>query len=118
MRHTQSLLSKKQWDEYTVERIIDFYKNCLSTLGMNTSNGIHQVDLRGHSINRDEYFEEEFRKLENDEGLVNEAELAETLMDNPKFFKTDKSVISHIENRKSSGWLYAPKAGMLRRQGK
>jgi len=112
------LLFCKEIDELIVQRALNFYKECLESLGMNTSNGIHQVDLRGRSINRDEFFEETFRNLalEDDDGDVVEYELAEKLLENQKFFKTDRSISSYIDSRKKSGWLYEPKVGKLRRQ--
>ena len=114
------LTFRKFVDTYTVEYIIGFYKKCLATLGMNVSKGIHQVDLRGHSINREEYFEECFKAIADadDDGNVQESTLAEKLLENSKFFRSDKSVAAYLDRRKNDGWLFEPRVGILRRQGK
>lgn len=112
------LTFKKFVDTDVVNFILDFYKKCLSTLGMNVSNGIHQVDMRGQSINRDEFFEEVFKGLEDGDGGVSASELAEKLLENPKFFRTDRAIIGYIESRKSSGWLVEPRSGIFKRQPK
>ena len=98
-----------------VDIIILFYQECLATLGMNVEKGIQQMDLRGHSINKDAYFEEIFRELSKD-GNVFIHELAEELQKNTKMFNTDDSITRYVEGRKSKGWLYEPKVGILRRQ--
>ncbi|UVF62464.1 minichromosome maintenance protein MCM helicase [Nitrososphaeria virus YSH_922147] len=112
------LFFKKEIDEEIVEKVISFYKQCMETLGMKTDNGVHAVDLRGNSINKDEFFEETFRNLSlnNEDGYVLDNELAEKLLENTKFFKTDKAVSSYLESKKKSGWLYEPHVGKLKRQ--
>ena len=85
---------------------------------MNVSNGIHQVDMRGHSINRDEFFEEVFKSLEDVDGGVSASELAEKLLENQKFFRTDRAIMGYIESRKSSGWIVEPRSGIFKRQPK
>lgn len=114
------LTFRKNVDEVTVNKILSFYKQCLSTLGMKTEDGIHQVDMRGFSINRDEFFEETFNNLAklNEDGFVYAHDLGSSLLENPKMFKTDKSIASFIENRKTSGWIFEPKLGIYQRQRK
>jgi hypothetical protein len=75
------------------------------------------MDLRGHSTNKDDYFEDCFRKLESDDdGFVYIHELAEELLKNHKLFYTNESVERYVEARKIKGWLYEPKVGVLKKQ--
>jgi DNA replicative helicase MCM subunit Mcm2 (Cdc46/Mcm family) len=57
------MLFKTEIDTEIVEDVIKFYQECLCTLGMNVSKGISQMDLRGHSTNKEVYFEDCFRTL-------------------------------------------------------
>jgi len=114
------LTFRKEVDIQCVKTVLWFYQKCLATLGMSVDNQIHQVDMRSKQINREEFFEEEFNKLasENEQGNVVAYELGEKLIENTKFFKTDSAVMSFIEQKKTKGWLYEPKTGILRRQNK
>ena len=80
--------------------------------------GISQMDLRGHSTNKEVYFEDCFRTLakENKEGHVDLKDLASELLENQKMFYSDDMVLRYIEARKVKGWLYEPKVGVLKRQ--
>ena len=85
---------------------------------MNVEKGISQQDLRGHSTNKEVYFEDCFRTLAklNDDGHVFIHDLADELLQNQKMFYTDDMVLRYIEARKKNGWLYEPKVGVLKRQ--
>ena len=74
--------------------------------------------LRGHSTNKEVYFEDCLRTLakENKEGHVDLKDLASELLENQKMFYSDDMVLRYIEARKVKGWLYEPKVGVLRRQ--
>ena len=112
------LLFKTEIDTEIVEDVIKFYQECISTLGMNVEKGISQMDLRGHSTNKDVYFEDCFRTLSKDskDGCVDLKDLADELLQNQKMFYTDDMVLRYIEARKVKGWLYEPKVGVLKRQ--
>ena len=112
------MLFKTEIDTEIVEDVIKFYQECLCTLGMNVSKGISQMDLRGHSTNKEVYFEDCFRTLSklNDDGHVFIHDLADELLQNQKMFYTDDMVLRYIEARKQKGWLYEPKVGVLKRQ--
>jgi DNA replicative helicase MCM subunit Mcm2 (Cdc46/Mcm family) len=112
------LLFRTEIDTKIVEDVINFYQECMSTLGMNVSKGITQMDLRGHSTNKEVYFEDCFRSLakDNKEDLVFIHDLAEELLKNTKMFYSDDMVLRYIEARKVRGWLYEPKVGVLKRQ--
>jgi DNA helicase MCM9 len=112
------MLFKTEIDTEIVEDVIKFYQECLCTLGMNVSKGISQMDLRGHSTNKEVYFEDCFRTLakENKEGHVDLKDLASELLENQKMFYSDDMVLRYIEARKVKGWLYEPKVGVLKRQ--
>ena len=112
------MLFKTKIDTEIVEDVIKFYQECLCTLGMNVSKGISQMDLRGHSTNKEVYFEDCFRTLakENKEGHVDLKDLASELLENQKMFYSDDMVLRYIEARKVKGWLYEPKVGVLKRQ--
>jgi DNA replicative helicase MCM subunit Mcm2 (Cdc46/Mcm family) len=101
-----------------VTDVIRFYQECLATLGMKVEKGISQMDLRGHSVNKDEYFEDCFRELAKDDenGFVFIHDLAEELEKNHKLFYSDETITRYIEARKSKGWLYEPKVGVLKKQ--
>jgi DNA replicative helicase MCM subunit Mcm2 (Cdc46/Mcm family) len=101
-----------------VEDVIKFYQECMATLGMNVEKGITQFDLRGHSTNKDSYFQDVFRELASDDeqGHVSITTLAEELQKNINMFNSDQSVASYVEKRKQSGWLFEPKLGELKRQ--
>ena len=105
-------------DVETVDKVLKFYQECQATLGMRVEEGITQMDLRGHSTNKDTYFEDIFKKLakQNDDGFVFIHELAEELIMNKKMFNNDDGITRYIEARKVKGWLYEPKVGVLRRQ--
>ena len=51
---------KTEIDEEIVSKVIEFYQKCLATLGMNVEKGVSQMDLRGHSTNKEVYFEDIF----------------------------------------------------------
>ena len=112
------LLFKTEIDTEIVEDVIKFYQECMSTLGMNVEKGISQMDLRGHSTNKEVYFEDCFRILAKDDkdGHVDLKDLATELLSNQKMFYTDDMVLRYIEARKVKGWLYEPKVGVLKRQ--
>ena len=112
------MLFKTEIDTEIVEDVIKFYQECLCTLGMNVSKGISQMDLRGHSTNKEVYFEDCFRTLakEDEDGHVDLKDLANELLQNQKMFYTDDMVLRYIEARKQKGWLYEPKVGVLKRQ--
>ena len=112
------LLFKTEIDTEMVEDVIKFYQECLCTLGMNVAKGISQMDLRGHSTNKEVYFEDCFRSLAklNEEGHVFIHDLAEELLKNVKMFYSDDMIIRYVEARKVKGWLYEPKVGVLKRQ--
>ena len=112
------LLFKTEIDTEIVEDVIKFYQKCISTLGMNVEKGISQMDLRGHSTNKEVYFEDCFRTLSKDskDGCVDLKDLADELLQNQKMFYTDDMVLRYIEARKVKGWLYEPKVGVLKRQ--
>jgi DNA replicative helicase MCM subunit Mcm2 (Cdc46/Mcm family) len=112
------LLFKTEIDEKIVEDVIKFYQECMSTLGMNVEKGISQMDLRGHSTNKEVYFEDCFRTLAklNKDDHVFMHDLAEELLKNSKMFYSDDMVLRYIEARKVKGWLYEPKVGVLKRQ--
>jgi len=99
-----------------VEDVINFYQECMATLGMNVEKGITQMDLRGHSVNKDTYFEQIFKECEDDDGHVSITTLSEKLQGDTKMFNTDKAVESYVSKRKDSGWLYEPRLGELKRQ--
>jgi DNA replicative helicase MCM subunit Mcm2 (Cdc46/Mcm family) len=101
-----------------VKDVILFYQECLATLGMKVDKGITQMDLRGHSTNKDEYFENCFMTLAKDseDGLVYIHDLAEELEKNKKLFYSDDTITRYIEARKTKGWLYEPKVGVLKKQ--
>jgi hypothetical protein len=82
------MLFKTEIDTEIVEDVIKFYQECLCTLGMNVSKGISQMDLRGHSTNKEVYFEDCFRNLSqlNENGYVFTHDLAEELLQNQKMF--------------------------------
>ena len=88
----------------------------MSTIGMNVEKGITQFDLRGHSTNKDTYFQDVFRECEDEEGHVSITDLAESLQENTTMFNSDQSVSAYVEKRKQSGWLFEPKLGELKRQ--
>ena len=112
------LLFKTEIDTKIVEDVIKFYQECLCTLGMNVSKGISQMDLRGHSTNKEVYFEDCFRTLakKDKDGYVDLKDLADELLQNQKMFYTDDMVLRYIEARKKNGWLFEPKVGVLKRQ--
>jgi len=112
------LLFKTEIDIEIVEDMIKFYQECISTLGMNVEKGISQMDLRGHSTNKEVYFEDCFRTLAKDDkdGHVDLKDLATELLLNQKMFYTDDMILRYIEARKVKGWLYEPKVGVLKRQ--
>jgi len=112
------LLFKTEIDTDVVEDVIKFYQECMSTLGMNVEKGISQMDLRGHSTNKEVYFEDCFRSLAKDdkEGHVDLKDLATELLENQKMFYSDDMVLRYIEARKVKGWLYEPSVGVLKRQ--
>jgi len=112
------MLFKSKVTADIVEDVIRFYQECLSTLGMKVEKGISQMDLRGHSTNKDEYFEDCFRNLAKDDenGFVFIHDLAEELEKNHKLFYSDESISRYIEARKTKGWLYEPKVGVLKKQ--
>ena len=112
------LLFKTEIDTKIVEDVIKFYQECMATLGMNVSKGISQMDLRGHSTNKEVYFEDCFRSLatKDKEGHVDLKDLASELLSNQKMFYSDDMVLRYIEARKVKGWLYEPKLGVLKRQ--
>lgn len=109
---------KTQINEEIVTDVIEFYQKCLATLGMKVEKGISQMDLRGHSTNKEVYFEDCFRVLakKDHNGLVNSKDFAEELLLNHKMFSNDDAVIRYIESRKVKGWLYEPHVGVLKRQ--
>ena len=82
------MLFKTEIDTEIVEDVIKFYQECLCTLGMNVSKGISQMDLRGHSTNKEVYFEDCFRTLakEDSDGYVDLKDLANELLQNQKCF--------------------------------
>jgi len=112
------LLFKTEIDEKIVEDVIKFYQECMATLGMNVEKGITQMDLRGHSTNKEVYFEDCFRALAKDDkdGMVDLKDLAKELLSNQKMFYSDDMVLRYIEARKVSGWLFEPSVGVLKRQ--
>ena len=112
------MLFKTEIDTEIVEDVIKFYQECLCTLGMNVEKGISQMDLRGHSTNKEVYFEDCFRTLakEDTDGYVDLKDLASELLQNQKMFYSDDMVLRYIEARKVKGWLYEPKVGVLKRQ--
>jgi DNA replicative helicase MCM subunit Mcm2 (Cdc46/Mcm family) len=110
------MLFKREIDVKIVQDVIKFYQECMATLGMNVEKGISQMDLRGHSTNKDTYFQDVFRECEDEEGNVSITELSTSLQENHGMFLSDHSVQSYVEKRKSSGWLYEPKLGVLKRQ--
>ena len=112
------LLFKTEIDTKIVEDVIKFYQECMSTLGMNVEKGISQMDLRGHSTNKEVYFEDCFRTLalKDKDGHVDLKDLASELLSNQKMFYTDDMILRYIEARKVKGWLYEPKLGVLKRQ--
>jgi len=112
------MLFKTEIDTKIVEDVIKFYQECMLTLGMNVEKGISQMDLRGHSTNKEVYFEDCFRTLalKDKDGLVDLKDLAIELLSNQKMFYTDDMVLRYIEARKVKGWLYEPKVGVLKRQ--
>jgi DNA replicative helicase MCM subunit Mcm2 (Cdc46/Mcm family) len=112
------MLFKTKIDTKIINDVIKFYQECLATLGMNVEKGITQMDLRGHSVNKDEYFEDIFSKMskDNDDGHVFIHDLAEELKQNHNMFASDESVSRYVEARKKSGWLFEPKLGVLKRQ--
>jgi hypothetical protein len=71
---------------------------------------------RSFSTNKDTYFQDVFRECEDEEGNVSITELSTSLQENHGMFLSDHSVQSYVEKRKSSGWLYEPKLGVLKRQ--
>lgn len=101
-----------------VEDVIRFYQECMATIGMNVEKGITQFDLRGHSTNRDTYFQDVFRLLasEDEEGHVSITTLSTSLQENTSMFNSDHSVSSYIDKRKESGYLFEPKLGVLKKQ--
>lgn len=112
------MLFKEVIDCEIVEDVIKFYQECMATLGMNVEKGITQFDLRGHSTNKDSYFQDVFRVLasKDEQGHVSITDLAEELQQNTSMFNSDQSVASYVEKRKQSGWLFEPKLGELKRQ--
>ncbi len=112
------LTQRKSVDNFVVSKIIDFYKSCLNTFPNMVTDVSMQIDLRGQSINKDEFFKETFAHLAKDaeNGLVSIIELSDKLLENPKFFKTEKSVTAYIEGLKKEGYLYEPHNGRLKRQ--
>jgi replicative DNA helicase Mcm len=112
------MLFKEVIDCEIVEDVIKFYQECMATLGMNVEKGITQFDLRGHSTNKDSYFQDVFRVLssKDEQGHVSITDLAEELQHNTAMFNSDQSVASYVEKRKQSGWLFEPKLGELKRQ--
>jgi len=101
-----------------VEDVITFYQECLATIGMKVDKGITQMDLRGHSTNKEVYFEDCFRELakDNDDGFVYTHDLASELSKNHKLFYSDDTILRYVEARKTKGWLYEPKVGVLKKQ--
>lgn len=101
-----------------VDDVINFYEECMQSIGMNTEKGITQMDLRGHSVNKDTYFEQVFRNIsmEHTDGHVLISELAESLQENTAMFNSDRAVAAYVEKRKQSGWLFEPKLGELKKQ--
>jgi len=101
-----------------VEDVITFYQECLATIGMKVDKGISQMDLRGHSTNKEVYFEDCFRELakDNDDGFVYIHDLASELSKNHKLFYSDDTILRYVEARKTKGWLYEPKVGVLKKQ--
>ena len=101
-----------------VEDVITFYQECLATIGMKVDKGITQMDLRGHSTNKEVYFEDCFRELakDNDDGFVYIHDLASELSKNHKLFYSDDTILRYVEARKTKGWLYEPKVGVLKKQ--
>ena len=111
------LMFKSEVDCDIVEKVIGFYQQCLSTLGMNVSRGVAQFDLNGKAVNKDRFFEDIFSDLalENDEGNVYLHELGEKLMDSDKF-NTTQSVEMYLEKRVKSGYIFEPKPGVFKKQ--
>jgi DNA replicative helicase MCM subunit Mcm2 (Cdc46/Mcm family) len=99
-----------------VEDVIRFYQECMATLGMNVEKGITQFDLRGHSTNKDTYFQEVFKSCEDENNHVSITDLSEKLQENTSMFNSDHAVASYVEKRKVTGWLFEPKLGELKRQ--
>ena len=98
-----------------VEETIEFYKECLSTLGMNVDKGITQMDLRGNSINRDEFFDTSFKGLENDNDEVLIHDLGEVLLDS-KHFNTAEQIHNYMVKKVKAGMIYEPRPGVWKRQ--
>jgi DNA replicative helicase MCM subunit Mcm2 (Cdc46/Mcm family) len=112
------LFFKTKIDTDIVEDVITFYQECLATIGMKVDKGISQMDLRGHSTNKEVYFEDCFRELakDNDDGFVYIHDLASELSKNHKLFYSDDTILRYVEARKTKGWLYEPKVGVLKKQ--
>ena len=99
-----------------VEDVIQFYQECMATLGMNVEKGITQFDMRGHSTNKETYFKSIFKELEDDNGHVSITILSEKLQENNAMFNTDNSVASYVRKLESDGYLYEPRLGEFKRQ--
>ena len=109
------LTFKKSVDCEVVEEVIKFYQQCLSTLGMNVEKGVAQFDLSGKAVNKDKFFEDTFRDLEDRDGHVFLHELGDELMLSEKF-ATTQAVESYVEKRMKQGYIYEPKPGVYKRQ--
>ncbi len=111
------LMFRSEVDCEVVETVLEFYQQCLSSLGMNVSKGVAQFDLTGKAVNKDRYFEDVFKELslENDDGNVYLHELGEKLMESDRF-KTTQSVEAYLEKRVKSGYIFEPKPGVFKKQ--
>ena len=111
------LTFRKTVDNDIVSKVIEFYKQTLRTLGMVTDVQM-QIDLREQSLNKDEFFCEVFMSLakENEDGLVDIQNLSEKLLENPKFFRTERSVNDYLKAKKNEGYCYEPHNGRWKRQ--
>jgi DNA replicative helicase MCM subunit Mcm2 (Cdc46/Mcm family) len=100
-----------------VETVVEFYKKCLNTLGMNTDKGISQMDLNDNAVNKDTFFEATFNNFakDNKNGDVNYAQLCEKLLENVKHFPSDAAVTGYLIRRQKAGFHFEPKMGILRK---
>lgn len=111
------LTFRKIIDNEIVAKVIEFYKSTLRTLGMVTDVQM-QIDLREQSLNKDEFFCEIFMNLakDNEDGYVEIQPLTEKLLENTKFFKTERSINDYLRGKKEAGYCYEPHNGRWKRQ--
>ncbi len=107
------MLLKDTADESDAERAIYIMDEMLKTSGVDVTTG--QVDvgvLHGmpkSQVSKMQLFQDIFKKLKNDKGMVNERELIENLVNSEQFNSTDAHGM--IDKMRQASIIYEPKSG-------